>query len=289
MKEQNIGLIGVGRMGTMMAEYLIKNGYSVHAYDVFPAALERAKQIGATAALNMQDVGRICDIILLSLPKPTHVKAVMQALSSVVGAQTIVVDTSTVDPATSRENAQALQKAGAAFVDAPILGLPFAVGNWIMPLGGRKADTDRLIPVLMSFCKKVIRAGDVGSGNAIKLLNNTMFGVINALTAEIMQAAARVGVDQKVFYETIAHSDAATVSTLFKEVGGRICENRFDSPTFTLDLLLKDVNLGIQMMRGHGMNPVLSSLVLSLNENACSKGLGEQDCSGIYNYISGMY
>lgn len=289
MNKKTIGMIGVGRMGTMMAEYLIKNGYAVLAYDAFPAAIERAKQAGVQVAGSAPEVGQVCDIILLSLPKPAHVREVVQRLAQVSRPCSIVADTSTVDPATSRENAQLLRTVGAAFVDAPILGLPFAVGNWIMPLGGSADAVAQLTPVLMSFCKQVTHAGDVGCGNAIKLLNNTMFAVINALSAEIMQAAAHVGVDQQVFYDTIAQSDAATVSVLFKEVGRRICENRFEQPTFTLDLLLKDVNLGVQMIRSKGMNPVLASAALGLNENACSKGWGAQDCSGIYNYFSDVY
>ena len=267
--KKKIGVIGAGRMG-------------------YQPAVDRAAAIGAEPS-SVEQIGSSCGIILLSLPKPQHVRDVVGQLASVLPAGSIVADTSTVDPGTSQQNAELLKDTGAAYIDAPILGLPHSVGEWIMPLGGDSAAAEQLIPVLMSFCSKVVPVGGVGCGNAVKLLNNTMFAVINAISAEVMQMADKIGVDKSVFYDTVAHSKAATVSGLFKEVGKRICEERYDEPTFTLDLLLKDVNLGVQMARAAGMNPVIASTVLGLNENACLTGFGAGDCSGIYRYMDRLY
>lgn len=287
--EKHVGVIGVGRMGHLMVEYLIKNQYQVTAYDVFAPAVERAVSLGAKAAKTVEEVAKTCDLILLSLPKPQHVRETVEKIASAINSGTVIADTSTVNPETSRSNADLLKGTGAYYVDAPILGLPTVVGSWIMPLGGEPAAISRLEPVLLCFATKVVRVGDVGCGNAIKLLNNTMFAVINAISAEMMHVADKVGVDKNVFYNTVANSKAATVSGLFKEVGKRICEDRYDEPTFTLDLLYKDVNLGVQMARSAGINPLVASSVLEINENACHTGFGNQDCSGIYNYMARLY
>jgi 3-hydroxyisobutyrate dehydrogenase len=122
-----------------------------------------------------------------------------------------------------------------------------AVEQWALPVGGNSAALERCRPLLSCFAKNAIHIGDCGSGHKVKLLNQMMFGAINAMTAEMMAIASRVGVAPALLYETITASPAGTVSNLFKELGRRVAGEDYADPTFTVDLLIKDIKLGIEM------------------------------------------
>ena len=146
-----------------------------------------------------------------------------------------MVDHSTADPETARFAAELLGEAGIGWLDAPVLGRPTAVGKWALPVGATDGALARARPVLESYAGHVFEVGGPGAGHTIKLLNQMMFGAINAMTAEMMATAARLGVAPGRLYEIITASQAGTVSNLFRELGQRIAEDRFDDPTFSVD------------------------------------------------------
>jgi 3-hydroxyisobutyrate dehydrogenase/2-hydroxy-3-oxopropionate reductase len=136
--------------------------------------------------------------------------------------------------------------------------------------------------VLALLAPNIFHIGPSGSGNQVKLLNQLMFGAINAMTAEMMAIAEKVGVPPKLLYETITASQAGTVSNLFKELGARIAADDYANPTFSVDLLIKDVHLAVEMARSHGAPPILARSVEFLNEAARAQGLGSADTAAMW-------
>lgn len=201
----------------------------------------------------------------------------------------VIIDFSTVDPQTSRSMAEISEKKEVGYLDAPVLGRPATVGSWALPVGGDKAVLEECITLLKLFAAHVIHIGESGSGNKVKLLNQMMFGAINAMTAEMMAVSSEMGIAPKVLYETIMASQAATVSNLFKELGGRIAVENYEDPTFTVDLLVKDVKLGIEMARENGTPPILGRTVELLNEISQSQGLGGKDTSVMWKVYNGVW
>ncbi len=278
-----IGMIGLGAMGFPMTEALVKARYRVLASDVSAAALERAIAAGATGAASAAEVGATVPIVLLSLPKPEHVEAVVAGEGGILtepASGLVIVDTSTVDPGTTRRMAERAEQAGVGYLDAPVLGRPDACGRWTFPVGGDPAALDRARPALEVLGQNVIHVGPPGTGNAIKLLNNLMFGAINAITAEVMAACGAVGVPPRTFYETVANSGAATVSPLFRHVGEKILARNF-TPTFTVDLMRKDVALAVEMLETAGISPLVGDAVLAQIDRARAAGLGPEDTSAV--------
>ena len=228
----------------------------------------------------------------MSLPKPIHVISVVSGKGGLMEKLTegkIIVDTSTVDMETSRKNAGIVAEKKASYVDAPILGRPDSVGNWLLPAGGEEETVNQIRKFCRSFAKDIVYVGDHGMGNAFKLLNQLMFSVINAVSAEVMTLADSVSIDKKKFYEVISQSGAATVSGLFRETASRIVEGRYDHPTFTIDLLCKDAGLGIQMAKATNVSPFIASYVQTLNETARDKGLGSKDTSILAEMFKQFY
>jgi len=279
----NVGVIGLGTMGGPMVSALLAAGHDLTVYDVSADALTRATETGATAATSCAAVARAVSVVLLSLPAPAHVARVVtgsDGLLAVPAPGLVIVDTSTVDPDSTRAMAARAAESGAGYLDAPILGRPDMCGIWTFPVGGEPDVLERARPVLEVLGSSVRHVGRTGSGNAIKLLNNLMFGVINAISAEVMVACERVGVSPEVFYDTVAESGAATVSPLFRFVGRKVLDGDFD-PAFTIDLMDKDVSLALAMLRAAKLSPIVGSAAQVVNGLARGAGYGGQDSSAV--------
>ncbi len=279
----NIGVIGVGTMGSLVVSRLVEANFSVIVYDAYTEAVQQAEALGAVAADSPRAVAGRSEIILLLLPGPPQIEAVVtgeQGILSSVSAGQVIVDMSTVDPETTRRMGGRAKAAGFDYLDAPILGRPSAVGRWVLPVGGNPDVIARCRAVLDVLGRKVVHVGPLGAGNTLKLLNAMMFSAINAMTAEMMAISIKAGLSPQVLFETIAGSDAATVSGLFKEVGTKIIDRDF-TPVFPVDLLCKDNGLAIKMARACGSPPILANSIQTMNELARARGLGSEDTSAL--------
>jgi len=279
----NVGIIGVGTMGSKMAGKLINAGYAVFARDIDEVAEERARKLGAKVVNSPKEVAEYTEIILLSLPMPSDVKEVVLGEGGILTNpknNRTIVDLSTVDPFSTQHNAEQAKKVGVSYIDAPVLGRPQKCGNWTLPVGGDKKDLEKVRKVLEILAAKIIYVGPSGHGNIVKLLNNMMLGAINSVTAEILAICTKLGMSPKVLYETIANSGAASVSNLFKELGPKILNRDFE-PLFAIDLLHKDVRLGIQMAKQAGVPLFVSEANQRLNEMARLMGFGKEDTASI--------
>jgi 3-hydroxyisobutyrate dehydrogenase-like beta-hydroxyacid dehydrogenase len=287
-----IGIIGAGVMGRAAAGKLIKAGHSLFAFDTGAPALERITALGAEGASSPAEVAAQADIILMFLPGPAEVGTCVAGPLGVLQAARsgmVIVDMSTVDPGITLRMSQASRSQGVGYLDAPVLGRPAAVGNWALPVGGSEEDLESVHPVLSKLASKIFLIGPSGTGNKLKLLNQLMFGAINAMTAEMMAIASQMAIEPKLLYETISASRAGTVSNLFQELGARIGEDRYEDPTFTVDLLVKDVRLAAQMARDHGAPPLLARTVEFINEMAQVQGFGAQDTAVMWKSVKRMW
>ena len=159
----------------------------------------------------------------------------------------------------------------------------------MLPTGGNPDALDKVKPALLTFASDAVHVGGHGAGNALKLLNQLMFSCINAISSEVMAICDHVGIDKEVFYNTVAGSSAATVSGLFREVGKSIVNDGYDTPAFTVDLLIKDAKLGLQMAKDADAPSVIAGTVQLYNEIAHAEGLGMQDTSALYKVFSRHY
>ena len=289
---ETVGLVGCGRMGRCMLESMLNAGFSVIVYDSFPGAAEAAAALGAERAETPAALAAKASVILLSLPGPAQLESVIfgaDGLSDGLREGHIVIDTSTVDPQTTRGIAARLAEKDASYLDSPILGRPSATGKWMLPTGGEPAALERARPILLTFAANAVSVGDSGAGNALKLLNQIMFTCINAVSSEVMAICEHVGIDKKVFFDTVGGSSAATVSGLFREVARNIVEENFNTPAFTVDLLIKDTKLALQMAKDADAPSVIAGTVQMYNEIAHAQGLGAQDTSALYKVFSQHY
>jgi len=289
---ENIGIIGTGVMGLTVAEKIIFAGHNLTVYDVFADAARRAGNLGANVAQTPKEVAQKSDIILLFLPGPVQVADCVTSADGLLTAMqpgTSIVDMSTSDPDVSAKMAKLAEKKGVDFLDAPVLGRPVTVGQWALPVGGNQDAIERCKPVFKIFAAHIFHAGPAGAGHKIKLLNQLMFGAINAMTAEMMAIAEKIGIEPGRLFEIIMASKAGTVSNLFKELGKRVADENYEDPTFTVDLLVKDIKLAVQMAKENNAPPLLARTIEYINEVSQVQGMGSKDTSIMWTSYRGIW
>ncbi|MCC6197438.1 MAG: NAD(P)-dependent oxidoreductase [Burkholderiales bacterium] len=285
-----VGVVGAGAMGGPAARTLAAAGFPVRVYD--PSASARAALqalAGVEVVTSLAELGRGADIVLMYLPGPQEVAACVPELIAHARTKAAIVDQSTVDPETSQRMSALATAKSISYVDAPVLGRPASIGKWTLVAGGSEADIERCRPVLQALAASIVHVGPAGSGNKVKLLNQLMFGAINAMTAEMMAIAAHMGLSPELLYQAITGSNAATVSNLFRELGARIAAGDYDRPTFSIDLLAKDVRLAADMAKAHGAPPIVARGVELLNEAARAQGLGKLDTAAMWKVYAGIW
>lgn len=284
MTTVSVGIVGAGMMGSAASAQLRDAGYPVTVCDINPQVRSRERRAGSAAVTTPSELMASTRIVLLSLPLPRDVVAAVTGGDGVLPAAeagTVVVDLSTVDPDTTRRNAAAAAQRGVGYLDAPVLGRPNACGRWTLPVGGREDTLQTVRPVLDVLAARVCHVGGPGSGNVVKLLNNLMFGAINAITAECMAAADALGLSRAAFHDVLASSNAASISNLFLEIAPKIVAEDW-SPTFTIDLLTKDNDLAVDVLTSAGLSATVAEATAALNRRARDAGLGQLDTSAIY-------
>jgi len=280
---ERIGLVGFGVMGAAMAARFVDADYQVMVVDSAATACERALDLGCEVAESPAVVGEAVEVVLISLPRAEHVTSVVRGpdgLLSTAAAGSVIVDTSTIDAATTIANATAAATRGVGYLDAPVLGRPRSIGSWTVPVGGETTDLRRAEPVLRIVASRIVHMGPAGTGNTLKLLNNLMFGAINAATCETFALAERIGVDRQLLFDTIVESGAATVSDLFRELGPKIIDGDY-VPDFSVDNLAKDIDQGLALARSAGLTLDVGEAGQRLNRRAQEAGLGSEDTAAV--------
>lgn len=281
-----IGVIGLGAMGFVMLAALRDAESDVIGFDVSDTARTKATEAGLRVAPSLEHLAEHSDVVLLSLPTPAIVTHVVGQLIDAGAHGTIVLDTSTIDPATSIGAAQRLQEADNSYADCPVLGRPGAVGNWTIPVGGDEATFKRAQRALGPLARAV-HVGTVGSAAIIKILNNMMLATINAVTAEALVLAEASGIDPGVFVDTVVDSGAASVSGLFKDIAPRAVHGDFE-PVFSVDLMRKDNELALQLAQQHAVPVSVANAAQTLTTMAVASGLGAEDSAAVVKALEQM-
>jgi len=289
---KKIGIIGTGVMGLTVAKKLMAKDYSVVAFDNDLKSIAKAREAGVEMVQKLIDVAGRVNIVLLFLPGPTQVTDCVASEGGLLAALqpgAVIADMSTVDPETTLRMAGLALDNEVGYLDAPVLGRPATVGKWAIPVGGREEDLAVCRPVFELIAARIFHVGSSGNGHKVKLLNQMMFGAINAMTAEMMAVAIRLGIPPRLLYETISASQAGTISNLFLELGGRIAKEEYGDATFTVDLLVKDLKLAVKMAEENHSPPILGKTIELINEIAQTQGLGPFDTSIMWKTYSKIW
>jgi 3-hydroxyisobutyrate dehydrogenase len=272
-----VGWIGLGNMGQPMAARVVRAGHDVVAFDVRPAAIDSAVEVGARAARSPADAAADADAVCVAVLDGPQVEAVTTAPDGVfVTARpgVVVAVHSTVHPSTVRRVAAA-QPPGVTVVDAPISGgvRGARAGTLCVMVGGPDAAFDRLRPVLDAVGDLVLHLGALGAGLAAKLARN-LIGYVTMLGAQEGRAlAAAAGTDPEQLGRVLEHT--GTLSPMMRDLlatrGGDAAYA--DDLTPLVELAAKDLRAALAL--GADLDVALPAATLTLERVAFAMG-GEE-------------
>src|SRR5438552_18254349 len=207
-----IGFIGLGDIGEPIASHLAKEPFELTVWNrTSSKADEFARNHQARVAATPADAVRDAAVVITCLPSSAEVEAVLHGDNGILEAirkGSVLIDCTSGDPPTSRSIAAELGGRGVEFIDAPVSGGTAGAksGTLTVMWGGEMTVFDRVRPVVEAFGKKIVHAGQVGSGDALKAVNNALLEVHILAAAEGLAVLVKAGVDRKVAIEVIKAS-----------------------------------------------------------------------------------
>lgn len=288
-----IAFIGLGNMGGGMAANLVKAGHEVRAFDLSDAALAKAESNGCARAGSAAEAVADAEAVVTMLPAGKHVRDVYE--SSVIGtapSSALLIDCSTIDVATAREEIGKAEAAGYAMVDAPVSGGIAAAdaGTLTFMVGGTDEAFGRAREILERMGKAVIHAGAPGSGQAAKICNNMLLGASMVATCETFVLAQKLGLDPQTFFDIASKASgqcwSMTTYCPVPGVGPSTPADRDYEGGFAAALMLKDLRLAMEAAQSvDAYTPMGAEAEELYARFAEALGGGGKDFSGIIKMI----
>ena len=258
-----VAFLGLGDIGAPMAAHLARGPFDLVVWNRTAAKAEEfARGHKARVAATPADAVRNADVVITCLPSSIEVEAVLHGDNGMLDAfrkGAVLVDCTSGDPPTSRSIAAELGGRGVDFIDAPVSGGTVAAkaGTLTVMWGGEVLVFERVRPVVEAFGKKIVHAGPVGSGDALKAVNNALLAVHILSTAEGLAVLVKAGVDPKVALDVINASSGRSNSSE-NLIPQRVLTRAFPR-TFRLALLEKDIGIASVLARDlHARTPLIS-------------------------------
>jgi 3-hydroxyisobutyrate dehydrogenase len=313
-----VGFVGLGNMGMPMAGHLVAAGYHVIGFDASAAVMraiaeaDEASVVGDTdevagggsagaagksgvgaggrisAAPSLSAVGDDVCAVILSLPDSDVVEHVLRGdgglLASLVPGST-VIDMSSSDPARTRKLAERTATAGVTLVDAPVSGgvAGARAASLAIMVGGTAEAFAAVQPLLAHLGARVVHAGDVGAGHAVKALNNLMSAAHMIASSEALIAGRRFGLDPAVMLEIVNGSSGRSWSTETKWPRYVLTE-RYDAG-FNIRLMVKDIKLALAIEHATGTPSPVSEAVAAAWEAAAGDLPADADHTAIARWL----
>ena len=292
---QTIAFIGLGNMGGPMAANLHKAGHRVTAFDLSAEALAKAREQGVGTAASAAEAIEGASVVVSMLPASRHVEALFlgnDGLLAKLAAGTLVIDCSTIAPASAQKVANEAVARGHAMLDAPVSGgtAGAAAGTLTFIVGGEADVLERARPVLQGMGRNIFHMGGAGAGQVAKLCNNMALGVIMAVTGEALALGTAHGLDAKVLSQMMAVSTGRSWATEVCNPWPGVIETAPASRGYTCgfgsDLMLKDMGLAVEAAMGVGATIPLGELARNLYAMNKQAGRGGLDFSSVVKVLT---
>ena len=286
-----VGLIGLGAMGSGMAQSLRRAGHAPFVFDVRQEVAKAFAAGGGTACASPAALGRQCAVVVSVVVNAAQTEAVLfdeQGCASTMAAGSVFVMCSTVDPNWSAALEARLAALGILYIDAPISGgaARAASGEMTMMSAGRPEAYAVAEPMLRAMAGTLYKLADkAGAGSKVKVINQLLAGVHIAAAAEAMALGLREGVDPAALYEVITHS--AGNSWMFENRMAHVLAGDY-TPLSSVDIFVKDLGLVMDMARASKFPLPLSSTAHQMFMQASTAGHAKEDDSAVIKIFPGI-
>lgn len=282
-----VAVLGTGRMGSAMARRLAAAGHGVRLWNRTPqTAAALAAELGGRSAATPAEAVAGCDVVLSVLADGDITSAVLldPDVVAATGETTVVVDHATSGVAAARHVAAGLAAHGTAFVDAPVSGsVPTVMaGQLLVMASGAQADIDTAGPVLDSYAKAVVRVGDAGAGQVMKLAVNLVVHTLAAAVGESLVLAGRGGIAAGAAYDVLAASVVGAPFVQYKREAYVSELSGAAAPVaMSVALTAKDLRLIGELAGTLGLDLPVTAAVGAAYGGALEAGLGDADMAAL--------
>ena len=283
------GFVGLGAMGQPMAANLVRKGHDLIVYDIAQNRTPPLRDLGAAVAGSVGEVAEKAGIVVTMVPDSPQVEDIVFGPGGILEAGEagqLVMDMSTIAPETTDRIAGALQKAGRAFVDAPVgrLAANAEAGTSLFMVGASDTDLERVRPLLEAMGDTILHCGGPGAGIRSKLVNNFLVMGINQINAEALALAQGFGLDLATTLNVVGGTTAAN-GQLSINWPNKVLKDDL-APGFRIALAHKDVSLAVEAARGFGL-PLYAGAVVceSLAMAKATENYADKDFSGIADAV----
>ena len=293
MSIKNVTVIGLGAMGTPMATFLLKAGYTVTGFDISEKQISDLVPLGLKPAKSAKEAVKGADLILLSLPNWGVVQQAVEGKDGILeGAERgqIIIDASTVPPWETKAMAERLAAKGIEWMDVPVSGAASQarLGNMVFMVGGKKSVFDKVKPVLDQVGKKTVYVGKNGDAAALKLVVNHILFLNQAAAIEGFVLGLKAGLDPEAMFNVI--SSGAAGSDLINARGKDMLRGNFD-PKGALWITIKDMGLSLENAKQLGVMVPMGALYNQFLLQAHRNGWDYEDATSvmkIYEQLAGV-
>jgi 3-hydroxyisobutyrate dehydrogenase len=277
-----LGFVGIGLMGRPMTLRLLAAGHEVTVWNRSRDKLAPVVERGARAVESPAEVARAAEIVMMCVTDQRAAEAVLFGPAGVAeGAHAglLIVDFSSIAPASAREFAKRLAEKGVGLVDAPVSGgVPGAEkGTLAIMAGGRPEHVERVRPIVMQLAARFTRMGDSGAGQTTKLCNQVIVGSLIAVIAEAIRLAEAAGVDAQKLPEALKGGFADSLP--LQIFGARMAARTFEPSIGAASLMLKDLGNARAVAEKFGLELPMVDRALELYRRLQAAGKIEMEPS----------
>jgi 3-hydroxyisobutyrate dehydrogenase-like beta-hydroxyacid dehydrogenase len=279
-----LGLIGLGNMGTAIAERLLAAGYELSVHNRSPEKAEPLRAGGATVCETARELAGAVDIVLTSLADDDALEGVAAEVASAARPGTLLVDFSTVSPAASARVAAVAEGASLLYLRAPVSGNPSVVraGNLTFITSGPPEALERAESTLLAIGRTIHDVGEGEQARVVKLAINLVIGGLAELMAEALVLSETSGVSRAALLETMGDSAAGAPFVKYKTEP--LLRDDY-AATFTTRLMEKDIDLVLAEAASAGVLLPLGSELKKRLRAAVDAGYGDDDFMALFPYL----
>ncbi len=287
---ERIGFLGLGTMGAAMAGHLVRSGRPVTVWNRSPGRAGPLVDLGATEAPTPGAVAAASDVVLLCVSDTPDVEAILFGPGGLVeGARPggLVIDCSTIAPGATRDMAGRLAGLGLDFADAPVSGGSEGAQKATLTIfvGAEPAVFERARPILESIGRTITHVGPVGSGQAVKAVNQVILAGAYLGVAEGIVLAMKAGLDVEQVVGALG--GGAAQSWVLANRSGRMLAN--DYPLgFKVELHLKDLGIALGLAAEAGVELPVTMLCAEIERGLVEAGHGDEDMSAVARRIRAL-
>ena len=285
---KKISFLGLGKMGSVMAPLFIEAGHQLTVFNRNKDKTEALTEQGAMIASNPAEASQASEYVFTMLSDDAAVESVFlseQGLLSIDVKDKLFIDMSTLKPNTVKMLAKKVSDASAYFIDAPVSGTvaPAAKGQLMFFCGGASEQIERARPLLDILSRRIIHAGDIGSGSLLKLVVNLPLAIYWQALAEAVSLGASGDLSDEIMLDAIADSSAA-LAVLKMKIPVMLGE---DLPVaFDMNSMVKDLKSILVTADESGLRLPTTTSALNVYIKAIEEGgMGQDDAVKVLSFV----